>query len=261
MGLGAAIGGIVGGISSSRGSRRAADAQAEAARAQTALEQRIYEETTDRFEPFYQDGLDFQNALRFELLGGNAPVFGATYPEVVRRGDRHWDVNGQRFRNEADAQAFADANSMPGYEYQGFKATPGYQFALEQGQAAIDGSAAARGNVFSGATLKAQQEYGTGLANQEYNNFLNRLTGQASQGQAAAGNIANAGANYASGAGNALANMGNAQAAGYIGQANAINSGINNAIGAFGYMNSNTLRASNGITVPQNLMSQVQGLF
>lgn len=147
-----------------------------------------------------------------------------------------YKVGGQTFGSMADAQAWVDANSG-GSEYQGFQATPGYQFALDQGQAAIDNSAASRGNLFSGATLKAQQEYGTGMANQEYGNYLNRLMGQASQGQAAAANTANAGANYGSSAGTAYANMGNAQAAGHIGQANALTGGINNAIGAFGYMN------------------------
>ncbi len=146
-----------------------------------------------------------------------------------------YQVGGETFDTMEEAQRWVRQN-RGGHKYRGFQATPGYQFALEQGQAAIDNSAASRGNVFSGATLKAQQEYGTGMANQEYGNYLNRLTGQAAQGQAAAGNIATAGANYGAGAGTAYANMGNAQAAGYIGQGNAINNGISNALGAFGYM-------------------------
>lgn len=164
-----------------------------------------------------------------------------------------YKVGGQTFGSMADAQAWVDANSG-GSEYQGFQATPGYQFALDQGQAAIDNSAASRGNLFSGATLKAQQEYGTGMANQEYGNYLNRLMGQASQGQAAAGNIANAGVNYSSGASTAYGNMGNAQAAGAIGQGNAISGAFDNIAGSFGYManpgGTNWLTSGNGTSAP-----------
>lgn len=296
MGLGAAIGGIAGGLLSSKSAGDAADAQTAAAQMQVDLEREIYNDTTQRFEPYYQGGMDFQNALRYELLGGPTPTFGGSAPGIrtetrtvntggnrarnkngspllwgdEERGDlksspgtrnaTYYYVGDKRFGSREGAQNYADAHRTGGYEYQGFQETPGYQFALDQGQAAIDGSAAARGNVFSGATLKAQQEYGQGLANQEYGNYLNRLTGQASQGMSAAGNLATAGANYASGAGNAYANMGNAQSAGIIGQGNALTSGLNSAISAYGYMNPQ-LTASNGVTIPNSLMQSVNGLF
>ena len=117
--------------------------------------------------------------------------------------------------------------------YGGFQETPGYQFQMDQGTRAVEGSAAAQGNVRSGATMKALQGFGQGLANQEYGNYLNRLTGIAGMGQAAAGNQAAAGANFAQGAGQAYGNIGNAQSAGAIGQANAWNGGIQNALGAY----------------------------
>lgn len=302
MGLGSAIAGIVGGVASSRSADKAADAQVEAARQQTELEKYIYEDTVDRFAPYYDGGLDFNNILRYELLGGDTPVIGGTAApittktrtdmartpgnvfnnvgdhnqwlvDILNQGTTPGQVTGQTvtdyyvgdnvFSSLEEAQAYANANPVGGFEYKGFEATPGFKFALDQGQSAIDNSAASRGNVFSGATLKAQQEFGTGLAQQEYGNFLNRLTGQAAQGQAAAGNIATAGSNYASGAGSAIGAAGNAQAAGYIGQGNALTGAINNAMGAFGYMNNgnNLLRASNGITVPQSTMNNVQALF
>ena len=62
------------------------------------------------------------------------------------------------------------------------------------------------------------------------------LGGLAQGGQAAAGNRANAGANFGAQAGNARAGMGNAQAAGAIGVGNAITGGINNAMGVMGWM-------------------------
>ncbi len=277
FGIAAAVGGsLLSGLFGSNSASKAAAAQERAAEQQIELEREIYGDTVERFAPFYDGGLDYYNALRYELLGGPAPRFGGTAPAITenvrtvqsgggnlrrRDGGIMWGdeerneltrapssreiteylVNGQTFSTREAAEKYANANRTGGSTYRGFQATPGYQFMLDQGIDAIDGSAAARGNVFSGATMKAAQEYGTGLANQEYGTYLNRLTGQAAQGQSAAGNIATAGANYTSGAGNALANMGNAQAAGYIGQANAFSGGISNAIGAYGYMNRNAL--------------------
>lgn len=119
--------------------------------------------------------------------------------------------------------------------YDGFEATPGYQFQLDQGLAATNALAGARGGLNSGRTLQALQDYGSGLASQEYGTHLNRLAGLTDMGQASAGNMAAAGNAFANGAGNALAASGNAQAAGAIGQANAWSGAINNGIGAFQY--------------------------
>lgn len=46
--------------------------------------------------------------------------------------------------------------------------TPGYQFALQQGLRGVQSSAAAKGTLLTGGTLKALQGYGTGLADQTY---------------------------------------------------------------------------------------------
>jgi hypothetical protein len=68
-----------------------------------------------------------------------------------------------------------------------FKTSPGYGFRLKQGVDAIDRSAAARGNLLSGATLKGVQRYGQDLASNEFQNAYNRYTGdQATQRNALA---------------------------------------------------------------------------
>jgi hypothetical protein len=119
--------------------------------------------------------------------------------------------------------------------YRGFEQTPGYDFQLEQGQRAIDGSAAASGNLFSGATQKAQMQFGQGVAQQGYGNYLNGLNGLAGSGQNAAMGGASAMTNNAQMVNNSLSGIGNAQAAGAVGTANAINNGIGNALGAYQY--------------------------
>lgn len=56
-----------------------------------------------------------------------------------------------------------------------FRNTPGYQFALEEGQRAIERSAAARGaGPLSGGTLRALTRYSQGVADQGFGDAFNR---------------------------------------------------------------------------------------
>ncbi len=55
-----------------------------------------------------------------------------------------------------------------------FEESPGYQFRLEEGQKAIERSAAARGGVLSGAAIKAGMRYNQDFATNDYDNFLRR---------------------------------------------------------------------------------------
>jgi len=142
---------------------------------------------------------------------------------------------------------------------------PAYQFQLKQGQQALDRSSAARGMGYSGAQMKAAQEFGQGLASQQYDkeynrasgefgdyyrmagneydranqqytneynrasgefgDYFNRLAGLSQGGQQAASSMANTGSQYANSASNTFGNLSNAQT-GILGQqANARASG------------------------------------
>jgi hypothetical protein len=57
---------------------------------------------------------------------------------------------------------------------------PGYQFQMDQGTQAIQGSSAARGMLNSGNTLSALDKYGQGLASSFYQQQFNNLSGIAS---------------------------------------------------------------------------------
>ena len=96
--------------------------------------------------------------------------------------------------------------------FQGYQQSPGYQFQLNQGLDAAQSSAAARGGLMSGKTLADLNTYGQGVANQDYQTYLNRLQGIGTQGQAAAG---------------------------IVGSANAWTGGLNNALSGWGYMQAN----------------------
>jgi hypothetical protein len=67
-----------------------------------------------------------------------------------------------------------------------FQVGPGYQFALDQGIQALDRSAAGKGLYGSGSNAMALQQFGQGLANQEYGNWLNALAGLGNTGLTAA---------------------------------------------------------------------------
>jgi hypothetical protein len=139
-----------------------------------------------------------------------------------------------------------------------FQVDPGYQFALQQGQQAIERSAAAKGVLNSGGTLKNLTGYTAGVASQQYNtarsralneyqqnyanafntyennqsNAFNRLATLAGQGLSATGIANQAGQNYANQAGNYTIQGANAQAAGVVGGANALATGVSGATNA-----------------------------
>ena len=153
----------------------AANRVAAANQSATQLQSQMYQDQVARQQPFYQAGL---NALPSYTKG------------VMPGGDL--------------VRPFAATD---------FQADPGYGFRMSEGLKALDRSAASRGNLLSGATLKGAQRFGQDIASNEYNNAYNRYVGnQATQRNALAGltgfaptaaqQIGNAGSNYATNAGN-----------------------------------------------------------
>jgi len=107
-----------------------------------------------------------------------------------------------------------------------FQASPGYQFALQQGLQGIQQNAAARGLLGSTGTARQMQNYAQQMANQEYGQYQNRLGALAQGGQQAAGQAFQG----ALGTGQYLGGLG-AQYAGDIGGAyGALGQGAANAI-------------------------------
>lgn len=243
--VGASIGGS---LIQASAAKKAAGAQADAAGQQTALQREIYEDTSAKFQPWLDAGNVGLNALMYELGLGEAPTIGGTPLDITtNKGTKRgllggynpdtYSVGGQTFASLDEAQQYANANPTGGMEYQGYELTPGYKFQIDEGINALDQSAASRGQLNSSWAMNNAQRLGQGIAQQGYEGYLNRLASMSASGQGAAGNQAQAGQAYASGASNALANMGNAQAAGYIGVGNAVNSGIQNGLGIWQYQN------------------------
>lgn len=120
---------------------------------------------------------------------------------------------------------------MPGYDY---TASPGYQFRLDEGNRAIENSAASKGMLMSGGTLKDIDRFSQGLAASDYNDQFNRMMAIAGGGQQAVNTGVQAGQNYASGASAALGDIGQAKASGYAGQNQAVQGTLSNLFGIYG---------------------------
>ncbi len=292
MGAVAAIGGAV---IQNRGAKKAAAQQTAIAREDMNLQRETRDLIRSDLAPFRQGGYTAQQALDFELglgsrptIGGNpaaietittpgsaggAPAMGVNalmngmlgIPQSRATGGTagrtQYRVNGQTFATLQDAQAFANANRTGGTEYGGFTKTPGYDFRMNQGREAIEASAAARGGLYSGAAMQDALKFGQDYATSEYNNYLNRLAGRADTGMSAAGMSGQASQVAAGNMSNALGNIGNAQAAGTTGGANAFTGGLQNLAGLWNYQrNINPQGGSMGNSNAFNPLFGGQGL-
>ena len=233
---------VIGGVASvgsaaygSRQAKKASKAQVEAgdrasaleqqsADAQLALQKQIWEKQQADQLPYLQQGQLAIGKLG-GLMGGNDP-----FKDYLAKAG----LSGGQFNTN----------------------NPQYQFLQKQGQQALDRSAAARGMGYSGAQMKAAQQFGQGLASQEYDkqynrasgefgDYFNRLAGLSQGGQQAAGSMAQAGGQYANNASNTFGNLAsaqssilgqqaNARASGYAANANAFNQGLGNMIDIYG---------------------------
>lgn len=118
-----------------------------------------------------------------------------------------------------------------------FQADPGYAFRLQEGLKALDRTAAARGGLLSGATLRGAQRYGQEMGSQEYTNAFNRyqaeraarlnpLQSLAGMSQTSANTLTGAAGQLGQNIGANLIGAGNARASSYMGTANALAGGL-----------------------------------
>lgn len=119
--------------------------------------------------------------------------------------------------------------------FDSFRATPGYQFSLDEGNRSVQASAAARGGLNSGATLKALTRFGQGYADQQgYTPYMNRLAALSGVAQTSASQMGNYGQNAASQIGGNLQNAATARANSTYASNQAWQQGLGNAAGFFG---------------------------
>lgn len=125
----------------------------------------------------------------------------------------------------APAQAAPEA--APKNAFQDYQDSTGHQFQLGEGMRAITGSAAAKGLLNSGATLKALNRFGQNLGATTFNNYLGQLGNVANRGLQAGGLIGGAGSSAGIAGGNAILQ-------GYGAAAQSQNQGFNDALSGAG---------------------------
>ena len=145
---------IIGAGLNYKASKKAAKAQAEAA----GQASEVARETSDK-------QLELMRQIWEQQQKDRAPYLQQGQSAIVRLGDL--------MKPNADTSMI-------------LKNDPSYQFRLKQGQQALDRSSAARGMGYSGAQLKAAQDYCQNMASQEFANYYNRLAGLAQGGQQSA---------------------------------------------------------------------------
>ena len=238
--------GLLGSRSASRAqasaARDAAQAQVQAAERAGDQQRAMFERQVELQAPFREAGLTAQNRLMTLLgLGGEPtePGFG-------------------RYTRD-----FSMAD---------FEGDPGYGFRMSEGMKALERSAAARGGLLSGATLRGVQRFGQDLASQEYQNAFNRYqVNRANQlnplqslmgaGQTGANALTSAAGDVGrglatsimaggQGAAAGLLGAGAARASGYVGGANALTGALQSAVP--NYMMYNFMNPGGGGSVVGN---------
>ena len=259
--MASAIGSVVGGIFQSNAASDAQAAQERAAaRARRDVNQ-TFERQVQLQAPFRQGGLTALNRY-LTYFGLETPTVyaGGTLTPPTTTGSDGKPLSGRALR-EAETnmglppELRVDPNDPNFGKYSrdfsiaDFEADPGYAFRLSEGIKALDSSAAARGGLLSGNTLRGALKYGQDAASQEYTNAFNRyqlnrrnqlepLETMLGVGQRSANTLTSA----AGARGDALASnsyqLGNVQAAGEIARGNAMSGmvgGITDALGGFNY--------------------------
>lgn len=219
-----AAGSIYAGSQQAGAAQQAAQTSAGATQAQVDLQRQIFQQQQANQAPWLQAGQTALGQLTAGTTGPNAPLM----------------------------KTFTTAD---------FQQDPGYQFRLQQGLQALDRSASARGGLLSGAALKGIQQYGQGLASQEYGdaynryqqqqaNQFNRLAALSGVGQTATQQLQQAGQQYG-------ANVGNIAITGAQNQANALLAAGQARASSYGGVG----QAIGGALQNPNVQNYLSGLF
>jgi hypothetical protein len=143
---------------------------------------------------------------------------------------------------------------------------PNYQFGLQQGQGAFNAGANATGGMVSGNALQGLNQFSQNYAQNAYQNafnnyqaqqtnIYNRLAGISGIGLQGATGTANALIGTGTNVANLTTGIGNAQAAGQIGQAGAYGTGLTN-MGNLAFLNSLGKGGPNQVGQANSAMNQ-----
>lgn len=178
-GLGAA-GSLGSAALASRGAQNAANTQKASGDAAIDLQREIFNRQQGNLDPYRYTGQMGLNTMNFGM--GPGGVFGNLYTDqpgaLQPYGER--DPNAFRPYGEINPGAYRpygeiDPTSMRAPTMEDITIDPGFQFRLGQGVSAVENSAAGKGLLKSGKTLKDITRFGQELASNEYGNAFQRF--------------------------------------------------------------------------------------
>jgi len=220
----------------SRSAGKSADAATGAANSSNALQRELYYDEKGERAPWVSAGENMLAIRNAELGMGRAPSFGPAGNRIrMSQNDNGKYIIKNEFGDVT--KRFAQKDNARDYmrDHQaGFETSPGFEFQQEQGINAIERMAAARGNRLGGATLKEAGRYATGLASQDYGNYMNRLSGMSGTGQTGAAQQGVLGQNYAGAVGQNNAQAAQARGSSYQAQGNIAGNAINSIGNIYG---------------------------
>jgi len=273
-GIAAGVGAIGSGFLGGKGAKSAAETQSAAADRASQLQMQMYNQQRTDQNPWRQAGVQalYGNGGIFRRANG-ASGPSTNEDQIKNSWIDTYVTNAQQARNEAGggesddqirARVLADwnangrqdsldkgliHNNAENYEIDpeltrnftmaDFQKDPGYDFRMQEGQKALERSAAASGGLMSGNFAKELAKYGQDYASNEYGNAynrfnndqtnrFNRLSSISGFGQNANAQIGQAGQNYANQVGQNMMGAANAQGAAQIAGANAWGNTIKN---------------------------------
>ena len=188
---------VAGAAISAGAANHASNVAANAAAQNNALQSQIYQSNSANEQPYIQAGDTANTALQGFLGLGGDPA--------------------------ATQKAFDN-----------YLNSTGYQFTRQQGLDAATQSKAAAGMLGSGATLKALDAYGTGLASQYGQQYVDNLGSVANRGANSANALAGQGQSYANAVGSNNNSAATTAANASLVNASNTNALIGNALAAYG---------------------------
>jgi hypothetical protein len=150
----------------------------------------------------------------------------------------------------AGQQALGLEQKYLGGDTSGFENSPDYKFAVQQGTRQLDAGATAQGNLWGGGADADRISLGQGLATQYANNYWNKISGMAGNGQQSAANLGQLGANSANQIGQGYGNIGAARASSYANTANSYNNFGNQLSNLFGQQSQSSYGSGGNMFAP-----------
>lgn len=257
----AAVGTVAGAAIGAAGAKSAANQQASALNNAEQLQLQMFGTAKDTLQPFVNAGSGaipaLQKLLGLSTGGGAAPTAGGINYDALLKANPdiaawaaagHGDPSLTSQTPEQAAAYWVNQHQGLGDDYRALDANlphftaadvagggsnsiedflqnlPGYQFVRDQGVQSINRSIGSTGQT--GAQIKGIARFVTGLADQTYGGQVQRLQSAVNTGESAAAQTGQIGAQQAGGISNTIVGAGTAQAAGTVGAANAISSGL-----------------------------------